>query len=218
MTHAITVAARLAGLRPSLELHLLPGSGAPRRPRPRSVRSPSPPWVSSAPTWPSSARTGSRVGHGLSTPDHGEAAAKRAIVRAGRTGGRPRRRRQAGRGQHGPVRRPRRRRRAGHRQPGDPRAAGASGGGRAGDRRRLTTGAGSGEPDHQVCPVAGAADELGVRLVRGGDPGGGGLGGPAVGDVTSDQPGDSQGSSTSTYQTWSTSSRIPDQPGSSSSR
>ena len=81
MTHAITVAARLAGL-PQLELHLLPGQVKPTTQAAvgevtvaalAQVRAD----VAFLGT------NGISLGHGLSTPDHSEAACKRAIVTAG---------------------------------------------------------------------------------------------------------------------------------------
>ena len=81
MTHAITVAARLSGM-PQLDLHLLPGQV---RPATRAAVG--------AVTVAALTRVradvaflgtnGLSLGHGLSTPDHGEAACKRAIVAAG---------------------------------------------------------------------------------------------------------------------------------------
>ncbi len=82
MTHAITAAVRLAGM-PRLELHLLPGQvrlathaavGAVTVAALTQLRAD----VAFLGT------NGLSVGRGLSTPDHGEAACKRALVAAGR--------------------------------------------------------------------------------------------------------------------------------------
>ena len=59
---------------------------------------------------------GLSAAHGLSTPDHAEAAAKRAMVARRPPGGRARRLLQDRPGAHGPLRRPRRHRRGGHRR------------------------------------------------------------------------------------------------------
>ena len=79
VTHAVPVAARLAGSA-QVELHLLPGrvrtdhpGGGRRRHRDRARPAPRRRRRSSAPTALS-------TGHGLSTPDHEEAATKRAMV------------------------------------------------------------------------------------------------------------------------------------------
>ena len=78
VTNAVPIAARLAGS-PSVDLHLLPGRVR-RPPTPPSARTPSRRSAGCAPTSPSSAPTASPAAHGLSTPDHAEAAAKRAMV------------------------------------------------------------------------------------------------------------------------------------------
>ena len=83
LTHAVPIAARLAG-HPAIGLRLLPGPGARdhpgrrRRGHRRGAR------AGCGPTSRSSAPTASRAAHGLSTPDHDEAAVKRAIVAGAR--------------------------------------------------------------------------------------------------------------------------------------
>ena len=81
MTHAITVAARLAGL-PQLELHLLPGQV-----RPATQAAVGEVTVAALGQLRADVAflgtNGISLGHGLSTPDHGEAACKRAIVASG---------------------------------------------------------------------------------------------------------------------------------------
>ncbi|MET1058726.1 MAG: DeoR/GlpR family DNA-binding transcription regulator [Nocardioides sp.] len=81
MTHAITVAARLAGL-PQLELHLLPGQV-----RPTTQAAVGDVTVTALSLLRVDVAllgtNGVSKGHGLSTPDHGEAACKRAIVASG---------------------------------------------------------------------------------------------------------------------------------------
>jgi DeoR family fructose operon transcriptional repressor len=81
MTHAVTVAARLAGL-PQLELHLLPGQVRPTTQA--AVGEVTVAALGQLRVDVSFLGTnGISTGHGLSTPDHGEAACKRAIVASG---------------------------------------------------------------------------------------------------------------------------------------
>ncbi|MDO7869244.1 DeoR/GlpR family DNA-binding transcription regulator [Nocardioides jiangxiensis] len=82
VTHAVPVAARLAGL-PNVELHLLPG-----RVRPSTQAAVGADTVAALSRIRADVvfigTNGLTVGHGLSTPDLEEAAAKRALVRAAR--------------------------------------------------------------------------------------------------------------------------------------
>jgi DeoR family transcriptional regulator, fructose operon transcriptional repressor len=82
VTNAVPIAARLAGL-PSLDLHLLPGRV--RRTTQAAVGEET---VSALRVLRLDVvfvgTNGITIGHGLSTPDHAEAAAKRAMIRAGR--------------------------------------------------------------------------------------------------------------------------------------
>jgi DeoR family transcriptional regulator, fructose operon transcriptional repressor len=81
MTHSVTVAARLAGM-PQIELHLLPGQV-----RPATQAAVGEATVAALGQLRVDVAflgtNGISLGHGLSTPDHGEAACKRAIVAAG---------------------------------------------------------------------------------------------------------------------------------------
>ena len=114
VTNAVPIAARLAGS-PSVDLHLLPGR----------VRSTTHAAVGED-TVAALGRLRADVafvgtnglsgGHGLSTPDHAEAAAKRAMVDGAHHGGRARRLLQDRPGAHGPVRPAGRHRRGGHRR------------------------------------------------------------------------------------------------------
>lgn len=82
LTHAVPVAARLAGL-PHIDLHLLPG-----RVRPTTQAAVGAETVSALHDLRVDVSfvgtNGISLDHGLSTPDHDEAAAKRAMVRAAR--------------------------------------------------------------------------------------------------------------------------------------
>lgn len=82
VTNAVPIAARLAGL-PSLDLHLLPGRV--RRTTQAAVGEET---VAALRVLRLDVvfvgTNGITLGHGLSTPDHAEAAAKRAMIRAGR--------------------------------------------------------------------------------------------------------------------------------------